>query len=304
LYSGRLVWGRREGRKNPHSDRRERRYRLREQAEWIEVDMPDLRIIDEALYEAVRAEIGRRQRPTATIPPARQNRHKHVLSGLIPCCCCGSNHTIGGKDYYRCAGQKERGTCGHTVSVRKEPLETATLAILQSHLLTEEHARLSIEEFGREAARLARTDEHRDEAAHTRLRQLKVDLAKLYQNLLAGLARPALQAMITEREAEKVRLEPTLCGIRRVAPTAEILTNPVLFVQFSRKVEALRASLDDEVIRAAASAVLATLIKSVTIYPDGEHGPEAEVVAKASAMTHLAPQTTTPPQRAAFVVLW
>jgi hypothetical protein len=29
---------------------------------------------------------------------------------------------------------------------------------------------------------------------------------------------------------------------------------------------------------------LSTLIESVTIYPDGEHGPEAEVVAKVSAL--------------------
>ena len=29
---------------------------------------------------------------------------------------------------------------------------------------------------------------------------------------------------------------------------------------------------------------MSTLIESVTIYPDGEHGPEAEVVAKVSAL--------------------
>lgn len=35
LYVGKLVWGRREWRKNPDSDRRERRYRLRDQEEWV-----------------------------------------------------------------------------------------------------------------------------------------------------------------------------------------------------------------------------------------------------------------------------
>jgi site-specific DNA recombinase len=37
LYAGRLVWGRRQWRKNPDSEKRERRYRLRDRAEWVEV---------------------------------------------------------------------------------------------------------------------------------------------------------------------------------------------------------------------------------------------------------------------------
>jgi hypothetical protein len=44
------------------------------------------------------------------------------------------------------------------------------------------------------------------------------------------------------------------------------------------------------------------LIESVTIYPDGPDGPEAEVVAKVSDFL-VKPQTTTPPVRAAIVVL-
>jgi site-specific DNA recombinase len=48
LYVGRLVWGRRQWRRNPDSEKRERRYRLRAHAEWIEVAVPDLRIVDDA----------------------------------------------------------------------------------------------------------------------------------------------------------------------------------------------------------------------------------------------------------------
>ena len=49
LYIGRLVWGRRQWRRNPDSEMRERRYRLRDRSEWIEVAVPDLRIIDQEL---------------------------------------------------------------------------------------------------------------------------------------------------------------------------------------------------------------------------------------------------------------
>lgn len=151
----------------------------------------------------------RKRAPTAT-SPAGSKRARHLLSGLIRCSCCGSNYTISGKDYYRCAGQKERATRGNTVSVRKEPLETATLAILQSHLLSEDHAKLFVDEFRREAARLARGDERRDETTSNRLKQIEIELANLYQNLLSGLARPTLRTMIGAREAEKTKLEAVL----------------------------------------------------------------------------------------------
>src|SRR5690606_7604584 len=45
LYRGELVWKRREWRKNPDSEDRERRYRLRHESEWVRFDVPDLRIV-------------------------------------------------------------------------------------------------------------------------------------------------------------------------------------------------------------------------------------------------------------------
>jgi DNA invertase Pin-like site-specific DNA recombinase len=157
LYVGRLVWGRRQWRRNPDSEKRERRCRLRDKAEWVEVGVPDLRIVTDEAWAAAQQQIERRQRPDAQVPVGRQNRKKHLLSGLIRCSCCGSGYTISGKDYYRCAGQKERGTCSNTVSVREGPLEAATLSILQHSLLTEDHARLFAEEFGREMGRITTT---------------------------------------------------------------------------------------------------------------------------------------------------
>lgn len=66
LYVGRLVWGRRHWRRTPDSEKRERRYRLRDPSEWVEIAVPDLRIVDGASVEAAQAET--RHRPT--IQPA------------------------------------------------------------------------------------------------------------------------------------------------------------------------------------------------------------------------------------------
>ena len=90
--------------------------------------MPDLRIDDDVQWDVVQARIKQHQRPIALVSLGKQNRKRHLRSGLIRYSCCGTGYTISGKDYYRCAGQKERGTCTNTVSVRRAPLETATLA--------------------------------------------------------------------------------------------------------------------------------------------------------------------------------
>ena len=288
LYVGRLVWGRRQWRRNPDSEKRERRYRLREHSEWIEVAVPDLRIVDDAQWSAVQTQIEQRSRPSKDVPIARQNRRKHLLSGLIRCSCCGSGYTISGKDYYRCAGQKERGTCSNTVSVRKGPLETATLSILQHQLLTEDHARLFAEEFQRELARLTSTSARQDQSIIDHLAVVTREIDTLAANMLAAVASPALLKLLGDREAEKARLEGQLNTPTAVAPSATILSRPAVQQLFKEKVGRLREALDAETVRDEAAEILSTLIESVTIYPDGRDGPEAEVVAKVADLVAFA----------------
>ncbi|WP_243645581.1 hypothetical protein [Sphingomonas sp. PP-CE-1G-424] len=48
---------RKERSRNPDTEKHERRYRLRNQSEWAEVEIPDLQIIDDTVFEAARDEI-------------------------------------------------------------------------------------------------------------------------------------------------------------------------------------------------------------------------------------------------------
>ncbi|WP_161792427.1 zinc ribbon domain-containing protein [Croceibacterium mercuriale] len=65
----------------------------------------------------------------------------------IKCDCCGSNFTFAGKDYYGCAGARERGTCKNLVSIRREPLEHAMVSVLQPNLHTLALAKLFSQEL-------------------------------------------------------------------------------------------------------------------------------------------------------------
>ena len=64
LYIGRLVWNRLRYVKDPVSGKR--RSRLNPPSEWLVEDVPDLRIVDETLWEAVQ-----RLRPVLTAPPEK-----------------------------------------------------------------------------------------------------------------------------------------------------------------------------------------------------------------------------------------
>lgn len=185
LYRGLMIWNRREWRKNPDSDLRERRYRIRDTSEWVEVEAPTLRIVDDELWNAVQAELARRARPVDAGEVAGRRRQRHLLSGLIKCAACGSSYVISGKDYYRCASQKERGTCSNTVAIRKTIIEPATLAALRGDLLTDEHARIFVDEYRREAKRLTSQQDRHDDGLQERLKEVTTELANLESNLLA-----------------------------------------------------------------------------------------------------------------------
>ena len=209
-----------------------------------------------------------------------QKRKKHLLSGLIRCSVCGSNYTISGKDYYRCAGQKERGTCGNTVSVRKTAVEYATLTVFQHHLFTPNHALIFAEEFARELDGLTRRGERRENALSDRLAIVTAEIANLSANMLAGVLSETLMKLLVEREGEKQQLEAQI----GVQPSIEAITLPApedLTKLFAEKERSLTETLNDKRIRGEAGEILSTLIESVTIYPGANGFAEAEVVAGA-----------------------
>ena len=294
LYRGELVWNRREWRKNPDSDRRERLYRLRNESEWLRIEVPDLRIIDEALWEKVRREMAVRRRPLSDNTSTRSRRRKHLLSGLIKCGKCGANYTIAGKDYYRCAGVKERATCANRVSVRVSQIERATLSVLQHGLINDEHARIFVEAFRMEAARIARQERGIGALTQEALGRVTEELANLERNMLSGVLSPTLQRLLAEREAEKARLEAQLAIKPPPLPTADILPHPALLQRFKAKVHDLQSALSDEAIRVEAVEVIAQLIEAVTIHGDNPAEPEVEITARLEALMSYAANENSP----------
>jgi len=103
--------------------------------EAIVSERPELRIVDQELWEATQERLKSVHRfytrsadgspKGRAIPGARS---AYPFSSLLCCGVCGGKMSIGGgsKDaYYRCEGHKKRGTCDNAMSVRESVLSYA-----------------------------------------------------------------------------------------------------------------------------------------------------------------------------------
>lgn len=93
LYIGRLVWNRLRYVKDP--DIGKRVSRPNPESEWVVQEVPELRIVEQALWDQAKARqqamaLGP-QEPSAN-PLVDRRRPKYLLAGLVRCGCCGGGH--------------------------------------------------------------------------------------------------------------------------------------------------------------------------------------------------------------------
>ena len=168
LYNGRRIWNRQKFSKHPETGKRVAR--MNPPSEWLTLDVPALRIVDDALWEAVK----RRQEDMSKVREAKPSsdrnglsvaqslrRRKYLLSGLLSCGVCGGKLTIAGsgtrKRYY-CANAKEKGpaVCKGMPGLKEIDAAETILSGLRHGLMQdeayEEFRRSFVEHMRRQAA--------------------------------------------------------------------------------------------------------------------------------------------------------
>src|SRR3546814_19290041 len=105
--------------------------RLNPQSEWIVQEVPELRVVDDALWDCAKqrqTELAKRY--GASIKSVRahhanrlrgMHRKRHLLSGLLTCGACGGSYAILVKDRYGCSTHYRRRACTHGHTIRREP---------------------------------------------------------------------------------------------------------------------------------------------------------------------------------------
>ena len=288
LYVGRLVWNRLRYTKDPATGRRVSRINPRE--DWICRDVPELRILDDNLWNCVQTRLGA-IRDSDSIAKARatkfwtRRRPQHLLTGKAVCGICGGPAAPIGKDYIACSAARRQGTCTNRASIRRSEIERWIVEALRHQLMAPDLVREFIRTFNDEVNRTRRDCDHRRDG----LQREQKDLERRIDTLLDAFASGALkgasvQAKLEALEARQGEVAKELAGL-----SAEpVRLHPNLADLYRRKVAALQYLLENDATRTEAVEIIRSLVEQVIFRPTAEAGLEVELVGDIAGMVHLA----------------
>ncbi|MET4702543.1 site-specific DNA recombinase, partial [Constrictibacter sp. MBR-5] len=295
LYIGRLVWNRLRYMKDPSTGKRVSRQNPASQ--WIIQDVPDLRIVDDALWQAVKerqTQIAETFEPAITgIRAARNNRlnaahrPKSLLAGLIVCGTCGSAYTSLQRGRLGCPAHYRRGTCDNGRTVLRTAIETRVLDGLKQKLLAPDKIAAAVRAFYEETNRLNRDATAAATEDRRTLQQTEKKLSEIVAAIENGGFSQTLMARLKDLEARKVQLEARIAQ----APAALPPILPNVAELYAAKVANLVEALTDPEAMLEAGDVIRSLVAKVVLTPGAKrgevhaelHGELAAILALASA---------------------
>ncbi len=221
-YRGRIVWG-----------KREKTYRggtkvriLREAEQWVKLDVPELRIVDEEVWQIVQRKVAKQSGDVEK--RKRGPAPRYLLSGLARCADCGGLiHVARGKRgsenvaTYACSKRKNLGAHACKNSLRRpvEAINAAVVEWIRSNVLDEELIAMTLEELRHRMASRAETSANERPEIEAQMDVVKVELERLGNALVATNEKPDLVLrMIAEREKRLAALEARLAEVR-ASPT-------------------------------------------------------------------------------------
>ena len=275
LYIGRLEWNRCSYVKDPRTGKRVARVNAVEAREVVEV--PELRIIEDALWERVKA----RQREERIDMGKDENgnalnavhRRRYLLSGQLRCGGCGGGYTVVAKDRYGCATHRAKGTCGNNRTIRRLEIEDRVLSGLKDRLMAPELVEEFIDEYQLESNRLAKDAAQQIEVRRRALGAVERKIGRLLKAIEDGMYTPSMKERMAALERQKVDLEEDLA---RTGPAPLLRLHPKLGEVYRDKVERITEALNEPAIKAEATEIIRSLIDRIVLTPV-EGGLRAEL---------------------------
>ncbi|MCO6185157.1 recombinase family protein [Rhizobium sp. L1K21] len=268
LYGGRLVWNKVRMVKDPDTGRRVSRPNPK--AEWQSVDVPELAIIDQELFQQVQA----RKRERSLDLPHHHRRPRHMLSGLLRCGACGSGMSTNGKDKsgrirIRCSAATESGSCPDPKTFYLETVEATVLDGLRAELQSPKVLAEYVKTYHEERKRLSAEANSNRVRLERKADQLKNEIDRLVDHLAKGVGDPhVLGPRSTELHHQR---EEILAKLAEVPPPVDVVTlHPAILKRYEQQLESLQTALSEGVRsgdRECAEAIR-ELVETVTVYRD------------------------------------
>ncbi len=265
LYIGKLVWNRLRYVKDPTTGKRVSRINPRQA--WIITDVPELRIVDDALWQAVKARQGELSTKYASMIAATKAAHanrlngtrrpRSLLSGLLVCGICGGPYALRGQDRFGCSNHVMYGSCTNNHGIAREALERRVLDGLRDRLMAPEVAAEAMRAYAEETNRLNRERRAAGEADRRALAAVEKKAKELLTIMEDGGYTRGMTDRLRDLEAKQdeltARIRQTAVDIPDLHPnTAGI---------YRAKVERLTAALQQPQERDEAADAIRALIE-------------------------------------------
>lgn len=260
LYKGTIVYNRQRFLKDP--DTGKRISRENPESEWLRQDVPELRIVEQGVWDAVQQRRAERGGPHLH----HRRRPKRLLSGLLKCSCCGGNYSVVRDDFMRCSTLQNSKGCTNTRTIRCSEIEGRVLKALQERLLDPEVVAEAVETYRQERARLSAQRRRKRNELERELEQVMRQINRTGDMLLddtldRATGKVRMKELSTRRDELQVELEK--------APEADaIAVHPQAAERYRKKVSEIRDALKqgEEAGRAAIN-VLREVIDHILVTP-------------------------------------
>ncbi|WP_231639133.1 recombinase family protein [Sphingomonas profundi] len=274
LYIGRLVWNRQRYVKDPSTGKRVSR--INPESEWITTEVPDLRIIDDGLWQAAKA----RQASIAVqyagcIEATRKAvgmrgtvRPKSLLSGLVFCGVCGGPCSLRGQGRFACSSHNDTGACKNGRSITRLALESRVLDGLRDRLMAPEMVSEAIDAYVAENNRLNHDRRASHVADTAELSRVVRSIGEVLDAIEQGRKSDALFDRLEGLEGRQKQLKARLGD----APADVPDIHPNIAEIYRRKVARLAEALNHPADRDEASYAIRSLIERVTLHPGQRRG--------------------------------
>jgi site-specific DNA recombinase len=321
IYKGTFVWNRSHwGRKNPETGNRERENKPHE--ERVRHDDPELRIVDDVLWQRVRARTEATQARTAQarklaaaaaakgLSPRRGGRPyrdlsqvradgpvRYVLSGLLKCAVCGGNYSMCNGKLYACASFTNCGptACANNQRFRRDNAQLWLLGSLAEELRNGEYLREWEAQVDRELREL-RSRPSPLAALRQELAETEATIARLVEALASGElgSSPALAARLQAAETTKRNLTERLAeGDSYVSSSEALAPLRDASAAFADMLANLPDNLNDPEVVVEARAAIRDWIGEIVVEPT-EKGPVARWRLSETGLLHVAGLASAP----------
>jgi len=285
LYIGRLVWNRLSYIKNPDTGKRVSR--LNNKSALIITDVPELRVIDQDLWDRVKE----RQRGLRRLPSFHEKqRPRMLLSYLLKCGSCGGGFSKVSQNHYGCSTSRNKGTCDNRLTVRQNTLEGLVIGALQSRLMDPALLTEFCNEYTRHLNKL-RTEKNASlGAARGELARLTKQRENIIQAIKDGVPASEVKDDLAGIVMRREELETLLAGTKE----EPVLLHPNMAAQYRKQVANLAQVLNREENRSEAAALLRSLVDRIELRPNQQGKLEIDLYGDLAGILTLAGKKDRP----------